>query len=135
MTHKGRRIAALAIAGVLTLSACGGGDTAVFDLTSAAESQVLLADAPSGLVILDIRTPDEFNAGHLAGANNLDFYEPDFAASLDELDKDLPYFVYCRSGNRSATAIETMKDLGFTEVYELDGGIVSWAEAGLPIDN
>ena len=128
-----RTLTAIAMAGILLLSACSG-DTAVFDLTSAAESQELLAEAPSDLVILDIRTPEEFASGHIGGASNLDFYEPDFADSLDGLAKDLPYFVYCRSGNRSASAIDVMKDLGFTEVYELDGGIVTWVEAGLPIE-
>lgn len=133
MHNRVHRIAAVALAGSLLVAACGG-DTATFELTSAAESQELLAGAPAGLVVLDIRTPEEFDSGHIAGAGNLDFYEPDFAESLDSLDKDLPYFVYCRSGNRSATAIETMKDLGFTEVYELDGGVVTWFEAGYPLE-
>lgn len=127
------RIVALAITAALGVAACGG-DTAVFELTDAAESQELLAQPPTGLVVLDIRTPQEYAEGHLAGSSNLDFYEPDFAASLDALDKELPYFVYCRSGNRTSQTIETMKDLGFTEVYELDGGIITWAEAGLPIE-
>ena len=133
MTRLRRRLVALAAAAVLVVSACGG-DTAVFELTDAVESQELLAEPPPGLVVLDIRTPEEFASGRIAGSSNLDFYEPDFAQSLDVLDKDLPYFVYCRSGNRSSDAIETMRDLGFTEVYELDGGIVKWAEAGLPIE-
>ncbi len=130
---RSRSIAALAIAAFIGLGACGG-DTAVFELTDAVESQELLTEPPAGLVVLDIRTPDEYAEGHIGGSSNLDFYEPDFAASLDALDKDLPYFVYCRSGNRSSQALETMKDLGFTEVYELDGGIITWAEAGLPIE-
>jgi rhodanese-related sulfurtransferase len=128
-----RRIVALTLTASLGLAACGG-DTTVFELTDATESQELLTEPPAGLVVLDIRTPQEYAEGRLAGSSNLDFYEPDFAQSLDALDKDLPYFVYCRSGNRSSEAIETMKDLGFTEVYELDGGIVKWAEAGLPIE-
>ena len=128
-----RRFVAIIAAAVLVLGACGG-DSATFEQTSASESQELLADPPNGLVVLDIRTPEEFDSGYIAGASNLDSYEPDFATSLDALDKELPYFVYCRSGNRSATAIETMKDLGFTEVYELDGGVVSWAEAGYPLE-
>ena len=126
------RLAALSLTAVLGLAACGG-DTVVFELTDASGSQELLAEPPAGLVVLDIRTPQEYADGHIAGSSNLDFYEPDFAASLDTLDKELPYFVYCRSGNRSSDAIDTMRDLGFTQVYELDGGIVKWAEAGLPI--
>lgn len=126
-------VAAALLTGALVLGACGG-DTATFELTAAPEAQELLAEPPPGLVVLDVRTPEEFDSGHIADASNLDFYEPDFAASLDDLDKDLPYFVYCRSGNRSATTIDTMKDLGFTEVYELEGGIISWAEEGYPIE-
>lgn len=128
-----RSLGATLLAGVLLLSACSS-DTAAFELTSAVDSQELLAEPPTGLTVLDIRTPAEFAEGHISGATNLDFYEAQFANWLDDLDKDAPYFVYCRSGNRSASAIETMKELGFAEVYELDGGIVSWANAGLPLD-
>ena len=126
-------LGALLLVGTLLLAACGS-DTAAFALSSASDSQELLAEPPAGLTILDIRTPEEFASGYIAGATNLDFYEPQFAAWLDDLDKEAPYFVYCRSGNRSASAIETMKELGFTEVYELAGGIVSWAQAGLPLE-
>ena len=132
-SHFKRSLGAILLAGVLLLSACGS-DTAAFELTSAVDAQELLAEPPVGLTVLDIRTPEEFGAGYIAGATNLDFYEAQFSNWLDELDKDAPYFVYCRSGNRSASAIEAMKDLGFTEVYELDGGIVSWANAGLPLE-
>jgi len=128
-----RTLVGAVLLGGLLLSACSG-DTAIFDLTSATEAQELLTEQPAGLTILDVRTPQEYADGHLSGAANLDFYEPDFAASLDELDKEQPYFVYCRSGSRSESAIETMKGLGFTEVYELDGGIVSWVQAGLPVE-
>jgi rhodanese-related sulfurtransferase len=133
MRTRLRFFVAALLAGALLLGACGG-DTATFELTSAPDAQELVAEPPPGLVVLDVRTPEEFDSGHIADAANLDFYEPDFATSLDTLDKELPYFVYCRSGNRSATTIETMRDLGFTEVYELEGGIISWAEAGYPIE-
>lgn len=118
---------------VVMLAACGGGDTAVAELTPAPAAADFLADPPSGLVVLDVRTPEEFDSGHLADAVNLDFYEPTFAASLDSLDKDAPYFVYCRSGNRSGQTVKTMKQLGFTEIYELEGGILTWIDAGLSV--
>lgn len=127
------RTAALLLALALALGACGG-DTATIELVDAGEASDLLASPPDSLVVLDVRTPEEFAQGRIADSVNIDFYAPTFAAQLDELDKDTPYFVYCRSGNRSAETIDTMRELGFTEVYELEGGIVSWAGAGLPIE-
>ncbi len=127
-------IAAILAASTLLLAACGGSDTAVIETVPATEAAEILAEPPTGLVTLDVRTLEEFNEVRIAGASNLDFYAPDFADRLDALDKTLPYFVYCRSGNRSGQAIETMRDLGFEQVYNLDGGIVAWNEAGFPVE-
>ncbi len=102
-------------------------------LVSAAEGAAIQQDPPDDLVILDVRTPEEFEAGHLDGAVMLDFYEPDFADRLAELDPDVPYLLYCRSGNRSGQTAAILKDLGFADVADVDGGIVAWADAGLPI--
>jgi rhodanese-related sulfurtransferase len=77
-------------------------------------------------VLLDIRTPQEFESGRIEGAKNIDFYSSSFKSELDDLDKDIEYQIYCNSGNRSATALTMMKDLGFTNVIELDGGISAW---------
>nr|WP_290665566.1 rhodanese-like domain-containing protein [Ardenticatena sp.] len=85
-------------------------------------------------VILDVRTPEEFTAGHIEGAQNIDFYAPDFEQQLAKLDKTKTYFVYCRSGNRSGQTIPIMKKLGFQHVYELRGGIAQWARQGLPLN-
>ncbi len=128
-----RLFTATLLALALLAGACGG-DTATIELIDAPEAQELLAAPPDDLVVLDVRTPEEHAEAHIAGSTNIDFYAADFAAQLDQLDKDTPYFVYCRSGNRSAETITTMRELGFTEVYELEGGIVSWAGAGLPVE-
>ena len=84
-------------------------------------------------VVLDVRTPQEFQSGHIKGAMNLDFYAPDFPQQLDKLDKSKTYVVYCRSGHRSAKAVALMKRLGFQRVYDVQGGIRAWAARGLPI--
>lgn len=123
---------------VLALAGCGGdGGTAAatgsIQTISASEAADLVAGAPEGLVVLDVRTPGEFAGGHLAGAINLDYEAAGFADGLGTLDRDVPYLLYCRSGNRSAQAREMMRDLGFTEVYEIDGGINAWAQAGLGV--
>jgi rhodanese-related sulfurtransferase len=120
---------------VLLVTACSSaGDTATIELVSPAEAAQVIDDDPAGLVVLDIRTPEEFNEARLADAVNIDFYAPDFADQLDGLDKGDPYVMYCRSGNRSSEAVETMKDLGFVEVYEVDGGIVNWYDEGFPVE-
>ncbi|MDH3729997.1 MAG: rhodanese-like domain-containing protein [Acidimicrobiia bacterium] len=86
-----------------------------------------------GFVLLDVRTPEEYAEGHIAGSDNIDFYEAAFADSIAELDRDASYVVYCHSGNRSSQTLELMRQLGFTDVTDVAGGIVAWAEAGLPI--
>lgn len=73
--------------------------------------------------ILDVRTPDEFCDGHLPGAKNIDIYNPSFQDELKKLDQEGTYLVYCRSGARSNSAMEIMKQLGFEEVYDLEGGL------------
>lgn len=116
----------------LVASACGGATATdgvrLVDASSAAES----VDQP-GTVVLDIRTPQEYAEARIDGAVNIDFYATDFADSIAELPRDASYVMYCRSGNRSAEAAKLMKDLGFEDVSELDGGILSWANAGLPM--
>ena len=100
-------------------------------LVSADEAQTLAND--SGVSIIDIRTPEEFAQGHIAGATELDFYAADFRDQLDGLDRNGRYLIYCHSGNRSGQARAMMTELGFADVADLDGGITAWDAAGKPI--
>ena len=119
----------------VTLTACGGGsDTATAPALRTVDAGTAAEVLDEGqAVLLDIRTPEEFDAGKIAGSVNIDYYADDFAALLDDLDKDATYVVYCRSGNRSGASMEIFADLGFESIYEIDGGIVEWDAAGLPI--
>lgn len=119
----------------LIVSACGGTATAEASglRTVAPEEAQAVIDGGEGVVILDIRTPEEFAEGHIEGAVNIDFYAPDFADQLAELDAAGSYVLYCRSDNRSGQAMPVFEDLGFVDVTEVDGGVVAWAEAGLPL--
>ncbi|MBT8246314.1 MAG: rhodanese-like domain-containing protein [Acidimicrobiia bacterium] len=119
----------------LVLAACGGTATAEIRLVSASDAAAVLDDRAPEVVLLDVRTPEEFNEVRVPGSINVDFYAADFASQLDTLSKDVPYVVYCRSGNRSSQTMDIMRDLGFTEVWDVDGGIISWNEAGLPLEN
>lgn len=136
MTARRTRLAGVVLSGVLLLAACGG-STATEDgllLTPVGEVNEIIAESPEDLVILDIRTPEEFAAGHIAGAINIDYYASDFEQRLGVLEMDVPYVMYCNSGNRSSNTLPLMDSLGFSEVYELDGGIQAWLGAGLPTE-
>lgn len=85
-------------------------------------------------VILDVRTPAEFAAGHLAGATNIDVEAADFSDRISGLDKAKHYAVYCRSANRSQVALNIMQGAGFTSAYHLGGGIQAWTAAGYPVE-
>ena len=79
----------------------------------------------SNAVLLDVRTPDEFNGGHIPNSINLDIMSFNFKNEIEQLDKNKTYFVYCRSGNRSGQACMMMSDLGL-KAYNLIGGIGAW---------
>lgn len=89
----------------------------------------------STATIIDVRTPTEFADGRVEGAVNIDVQSADFEASLANLDKNAEYIVYCRSGNRSAIAVQIMADAGITKVVDL-GDLQSAATSlGRPIVN
>ena len=94
---------------------------------SVEEAVVLLK---GDVVVLDIRTPEEFADGHIAGATNINFNAPDFAKNLAGLDKSKSYLMHCRSGGRSGRALSVFKELGFESVYHLDKGSSGWSSAG-----
>ncbi len=83
-------------------------------------------------VTIDLRTPNEYAAGHIGNATNLDYYSSYFRNELEKLDKTKTYLIYCQSGRRSAASLEIMKGLGFKEVYNVTGGIADWQAEGLP---
>ena len=78
-------------------------------------------------VILDVRTEEEFESGYIPNAKNIDLrMGPGFIDEINTLEKNKSYYVYCRSGARSAQAVQLMRDLGFNETYNLLGGILDW---------
>lgn len=90
------------------------------------------AVATPGVSIVDVRTPEEFAAGHIEGAVNFDVEGVDFSGQIATLDPAGTYAVYCRSGNRSQAAVAQMSAAGINGIYELSTGITGWAAAGYP---
>lgn len=79
------------------------------------------------LQLLDVRTPKEYNEGHIEGAELINFFDEDFVQQAEaNFDKDKPLMLYCRSGNRSAKATAKLKAAGFKEIYDLRGGYKAW---------
>lgn len=84
-------------------------------------------------IILDVRTPEEFQQGHLKNALNINYYDADFNTKISEFSKEKPVFVYCLSGGRSRAAAQQLTKNGFLNVYELNGGIMAWKKQQLPL--
>ncbi len=76
--------------------------------------------------LVDVRTPEEFEEGHLENAENIDVLETDFITKAEKLDLEKPIYIYCRSGKRSAKAALILKDVGFKEIYDMKGGYLHW---------
>ena len=98
----------------------------------ASEFQTAIA-GETGAQVLDVRTVDEFQNGHIEGAINIDVEGMTFDGDIAQLDKSKTYAVYCHSGRRSGIAVGKMSDAGFTKLFNLDGGIQVWQAAGLPL--
>lgn len=86
------------------------------------------------VAVIDVRTPEEYVLGHLFGAMNIDFYSDDFSQNLDTLDRDRTYVVYCRCGVRGAKSVAAMQEIGFQDVYNMEGGYLEWEYERQPIE-
>lgn len=87
----------------------------------------------TGGILLDVRTPEEFAEFRLAGAVNMDYNAAGFANEVASLDKTKPVYVYCLAGGRSTSAAKLLKEKGFQQIYELEGGLLAWNNAKLPV--
>jgi len=125
-------ILAISVSAALFFNSCGRSQSANNNYTlNASEFNEKINNTPGGLV-LDVRTSDEFNKGHLINATNYDWNGDNFKGQIAHIDKLRPVFIYCLSGGRSSSAAAFMRNEGFKEVYELNGGIMKWRGSGLP---
>jgi rhodanese-related sulfurtransferase len=84
-------------------------------------------------VLVDVRTAEEFIDGHIEGALNIDYFSATFSDDISKVGFEIPVLLYCRSGNRSIKAMKIMNELGFKEVYNLEGGIKGWILENNPV--
>ncbi len=133
--------AALSLALIGPLAACSSSTNAAATAAPVQETKAITkvspADAESlfkqGITVLDVRTPEEFASGHIAGAVNVNWEGSDFAAQVKQLDPSKPVLVYCHSGNRSGQAVQVMEQEGFQHIYDLSGGVLAWNASGQPL--
>ena len=105
----------------------------VLHVNAAAARKLVEGAKEKKVIVLDVRTPEEFKAGHLKGAFNADFNGKEFAKAVAELDKEATVVVHCQAGGRSTRALKTFQELGFEHLIHLDDGFGGWADAGKPV--
>jgi thioredoxin 1 len=116
----------------LLFSSCSNGQSQKYKSNlSATEFSKKIADLPT-VTIIDVRSSEEFEGGHIQNAQNFNWNGNDFDKQISTLDKSKPVLVYCLSGGRSSSAAKKMRNDGFKEVYELDGGMMQWRNSNLP---
>ena len=124
-----------------SIVACGGNNSSETTQTEAAlvndievdEFKSLLKDKPG--IVVDVRTPGETASGVVEGAMLIDITQSDFMDKISKLDKTKPIYVYCKVGGRSSNASQKLVDLGYTQVYNVMGGMDTWKSKGYPTVN
>ena len=111
--------------------------------TSISDSQIIrsvdsrgaerLLDEEEDIILIDVRTPEEYAEGHLEGAKNIDFHDPKFPEQIRQLDPTQKYMLYCAVGGRSGKSQEIMEEMGFKEVYNVIEGFKELRELGIPV--
>jgi rhodanese-related sulfurtransferase len=117
---------------LLTFSNCKNNSSEAIELITAAEMKEI--SKIEGIQLVDVRTPNEYNEGHLPNALNIDFLDKNFEINIQQLDKTKPVIVYCQRGSRSAKCASQLIANGFVKIYDLDNGFSKWKSSGLEVE-
>lgn len=126
----GKAILTLLVISALLVVTCApvkeGGDVTARQVAEMIRKDTLI-------ILVDVRTPEEYQQGHIKGARLMDFYSAEFHAQLQTLPQDRPVILYCRSGRRSDEAMKFLASIGYSRVHNLHGGIVAWKKDRQPV--
>ena len=125
-----KRTIGLVMVSAVILTGCSGATDSAINLDPAAFKA---KTQETEVIVLDVRTAQEFNEGHIENAININVESDTFLSQIESLDKSKSYAVYCRSGRRSADAITKMANQNFTSLTNLNGGIIDWTNAGFAL--
>ena len=117
---------------LLTFFNCKNNSSEAIELITAAELKEI--SKIEGIQLVDVRTPNEYNEGHLPNALNIDFLDKNFEINIQQLDKTRPVIVYCQRGSRSAKCASQLIANGFVKIYDLDNGFSKWKSSGLEVE-
>jgi rhodanese-related sulfurtransferase len=126
-----KRILMLLLFALVIFQGCKEREPAVVKVISPQEVYDAVYGKNANVQLLDVRTTEEYQASHLKNAQNICVTNDDFQEKVKKLDKNKPVYVYCKKGGRSAAAAKILSDMGFKQVYDLQGGITNWEEDGL----
>ena len=118
---------------LLTFFNCKNNSSEAIELITAAEMKEI--SKIEGIQLVDVRTPNEYNEGHLPNALNIDFLDKNFEINIQQLDKTKPVIVYCQRGSRSAKCASQLIANGFVKIYDLDRGFSKWKSSGFEVEN
>ena len=119
----------------LAFQGCNEEKSSIAKVISAQEVYDAVYNSEGDHQLVDVRTEEEFGASHLKDAQNICVTMDNFKERVKGLDKNKPVYVYCKSGGRSAKAAKILTEIGFTKVFDLQGGITNWEEKGLETEN
>ena len=108
----------------LFFMSCKGQETEHFKILDSTQYEQSISE--NNVTIIDVRTSEEYKSGHIKNAHNINVQSDDFKTKMQNFDRDKPVYIYCRSGARSEKAGKILEEMGFKEIYDLKGGILSW---------
>lgn len=115
------------------LVACTSGAAQQAEVTKVSSAELKDIMANKEVQLVDVRTPQEVAQGYIEGAVHINISSADFEERINQLDRQKPIAVYCAVGGRSGQAASRLKEWGFTEIYDANGGVREWAKSGYPL--
>lgn len=112
---------------IATSVGCTSQENGSVQLLTPEEAKTAMAEEEN-LILVDVRTPQEFAGGSIEGAENIDYFDKDFKRKFSKFDKDEPIYIICQSGNRSGKAGKILSEMGFQEIYDIKGGFLGWED-------
>ncbi|HET8839545.1 MAG TPA: rhodanese-like domain-containing protein [Flavobacteriaceae bacterium] len=122
---KTKKFLAAIVFAIATMFGCKAQQNPTIELISWEETKTAMAEKEN-IVLVDVRTPEEYAAGSVKGAENINFFDEDFKKQFAKFDKEKPVYIFCKSGNRSAKASKILAEMGFEKIYDVKGGYLSW---------